>query len=175
MTYMQTQNRPTRVSWGNPDSRLWGGWVQPETHHCSHGKAVVARPALGLQPALMSTQPYKLVSKLPAACGSSFPETHPQLDCCLQASTQPYKLVSKLPAACGPCSQKYTFSKAAAFQTRAEGFSVADHVSNFSPQTSFEEKQVCHKTGLPLNFKTDSKQVGGPDMTDDRAAAREPV
>lgn len=47
------------------------------------------------------------------------------------------------------------------FQTRAEGFSVADHVSNFSPQTSFEEKQVCHKTGLPLNFKTDSKQAEG--------------
>lgn len=56
-----------------------------------------------------------------------------------------HKLMPKLPAICLPPFPKIPLQQGCCLQSKAQGLSVAVHVSNFSPQTSFEENKIVIK------------------------------
>lgn len=61
--------------------------------------------------------------------------------------------VSKLPAVCPALFPKILLQHGCCLQSRARGFSVAVHISHFSPQTSFEEKKTVIKQAGRWTFK----------------------
>lgn len=61
--------------------------------------------------------------------------------------------VSKLPAVRSALFPKILLQHGCCLQSRARGFSVAVHISHFSPQTSFEEKKTVIKQAGRWTFK----------------------